>query len=411
MMPNTETAPTGVRITSYQVGFGDCYLLSFHYGDGDRHVLIDFGTKFRSKTGFKADLAGIAKQIAAACGGKLTMVVATHRHYDHIAGFQTRKNKKGPGDIIRGLEPDLVVQPWTEDPDIATDATDPSDRAHVRNLANMQALAEAVTFAPDRLMAARGATPSELDYVGSNNITNKNAVENLMTLGKRKAKYLRLGSALDVSSLLPGVTIRVLGPPTIKQAEAAGQDLTRYASSSEEYWKLQARIATGRLVPAGRLGLAGRREAPPVEARWFANRLRMVREDGLLRIVRALDDTINNTSLILLMEYGGKKLLFPGDAQLENWMCALGDPKNVALLADVNVYKVGHHGSRNATPVSLWNGFTRRANKSLKTMMSTRDGEYSGVPRPSLSDALETQSQLITTDAFANDQRSGSIEL
>jgi len=37
--------PTRVELRSYQVGFGDCFLLSFVYGDDDkRHVLIDFGT-------------------------------------------------------------------------------------------------------------------------------------------------------------------------------------------------------------------------------------------------------------------------------------------------------------------------------------------------------------------------------
>ena len=40
--------PTSVTIRSYQVGFGDCFLVSFNYGeDGKaerRHVLIDFGS-------------------------------------------------------------------------------------------------------------------------------------------------------------------------------------------------------------------------------------------------------------------------------------------------------------------------------------------------------------------------------
>ena len=39
--------PTHLNLFAYQVGFGDCFLLQFVYGDGDsdkRHVLIDFGT-------------------------------------------------------------------------------------------------------------------------------------------------------------------------------------------------------------------------------------------------------------------------------------------------------------------------------------------------------------------------------
>ena len=70
--------------------------------------------------------------------------------------------------------------------------------------------------------------------------------------------------------------------------------------------------------------------------------------------MRSIDDALNNTSLILLFDIGGKKLLFPGDAQIENWRYALFDAPTGgdirASLADVAIYKVGHHGSLNGTP-------------------------------------------------------------
>lgn len=418
-MARSAKAPSGVTITSYQVGFGDCFLLSFHYGADKRHVLMDFGTKLRSQTKFAVDMVANAQQIAKDCGGKLTMVIATHRHYDHISGFETKKGGKGPGDIIRALKPDLVIQPWTEDPKLAKNATAPAaDKSRVKSLAHMQAFAGAVAFAPRGLLPARAkdskdaADSKALSYLGGDNITNRAAVENLMTMGRLKPKYLQLGSPLDVSALLPGVTIHVLGPPTIKQADAAGQNLGHYASSSEEYWKLQARAATQDPPSTSKPVLPGRRRRnPPPQVRWFIQQLRKMRQDSVLQIVRTLDDTINNTSLILLMEVGGKKLLFPGDAQLENWECALADKKNVALLSDVNVYKVGHHGSKNANPVSLWKGFARRKGKALRTLMSTHPGEYPGVPKTSLQDALEKESQLLSTAAFKAGQRSDHIEL
>lgn len=37
-------APKKVKIRTYNVGFGDCFLLSFDYGGSERHVLIDFGS-------------------------------------------------------------------------------------------------------------------------------------------------------------------------------------------------------------------------------------------------------------------------------------------------------------------------------------------------------------------------------
>ncbi len=87
-----------------------------------------------------------------------------------------------------------------------------------------------------------------------------------------------------------------------------------------------------------------------------------------------LDNATNNTSLAFALEIGppgeGKVLLFPGDAQVGNWMSwfgpveskdgrTLGRPMvwKVAgrdvdaedLLRRTVVYKVGHHGSHNAT--------------------------------------------------------------
>ena len=46
----TKTAPVKLTIRAYQVGFGDCFLLTFQYpkngkkDDNERHVLIDFGS-------------------------------------------------------------------------------------------------------------------------------------------------------------------------------------------------------------------------------------------------------------------------------------------------------------------------------------------------------------------------------
>jgi len=53
----------------------------------------------------------------------------------------------------------------------------------------------------------------------------------------------------------------------------------------------------------------------------------------MLSIVRILDQSMNNTSLILLFTVGKKSFLFPGDAQIENWTYALAtDPKHAQTL-------------------------------------------------------------------------------
>jgi len=64
-------------------------------------------------------------------------------------------------------------------------------------------------------------------------------------------------------------------------------------------------ISKGR--PAG-----GPRQEPdalllPANARWFARRLSTMRGAQILEIVTALDEKMNNTSLILLFEFGGRE--------------------------------------------------------------------------------------------------------
>jgi hypothetical protein len=118
---------------------------------------------------------------------------------------------------------------------------------------------------------------------------------------------------------------------------------------------------------------------------------------------------LNNTSLILLMEVGGLSMLFPGDAQIENWQFTLDkladDPDLRSKLAGIDLYKVGHHGSRNATPRSLHALWVGRPDTipPMTALMSTRpdvhgESEATAVPRATLVTALEQVASLISTD-------------
>jgi hypothetical protein len=53
---------------------------------------------------------------------------------------------------------------------------------------------------------------------------------------------------------------------------------------------------------------------------------------------------------MLMFEMGRAHLLFPGDAQWGTWQNALADEEWRSLLEKTTFYKVGHHGSHNATP-------------------------------------------------------------
>jgi hypothetical protein len=154
--------------------------------------------------------------------------------------------------------------------------------------------------------------------------------------------------------------------------------------------------------------------ALPLETRWFLPRVQVIRSEQLLEIVRILDKQMNNTSVILLFEVGKRRLLFPGDAQLENWMYALKHAPDSAavrkVLAGVDLYKVGHHGSLNATPKTLWTLFTKKGNAKkktrLKTVVSTMAGKHGSsdrdteVPRSKLVAALDQESEFFSTQSL-----------
>jgi hypothetical protein len=405
--------PASLTIRAYGVGFGDCFLLTFHYGasTSDRHVLIDFGSTQKPPNAQRNLLNAIADDIAAVTGGRLDVLVATHRHTDHISGFATRADGKGPGDTIAKLAPKLVVQPWTEKPD-APRRWDGSravvDGAWTSALALMREVAGASLRETRHLHAT---VREEVQFIAKDGLTNLAAVKNLARMGKQgTAVYASYGTRLPLSRLVPGVTVKVLGPPTLAQkADIVNQRVIHH----DEYWHFhsfwQLRAETGLL--RGGTGLFPKADsfapgAIPPESRWFVRRLRQARGEQLLRIVRAMDDALNNTSLILLITAGRRKFLFPGDAQWENWEYAL--KKNAAELRGVDLYKVGHHGSLNATPKTLWNLFSRRGGRAkrrrLTTLASTRSNSKHGhresgteVPRETLVAELQKRSNFRST--------------
>lgn len=429
-------APRSVEIRSYQVGFGDCFLLSFVYGPSDkRHVLIDFGTtelpvrgQPRAPAKASQHMPEVAKDIARVSEGRLTAVVATHRHADHISGFATDARTGKSGEIIAKLKPKVVIQPWTEDPRAARDArkatrdSSASRRGFIAGLGAMHDIAAVVADLAQRRASWFGpALAKQLRFLGEDNIRNASAVKNLIAMGKARgavAVWARHGSTSGLERHLPGVKVHVLGPPDLTQTETIK---TMRSKDPSEFWHLLAgRSGLRDGVPLAQGLNGGRRTAGvPAEARWFRERLERMQREQLLEIVRTLDDQMNNTSLILLFEVFGRKLLFPGDAQLENWSYALVDAptrdRTQRLLAAVDVYKVGHHGSLNATPKTLlWERFAHRKGNGrrkparvLTTLLSTLPGKHGStqrkteVPRTPLLKALEAETELFNTDTLS----------
>jgi hypothetical protein len=95
----------------------------------------------------------------------------------------------------------------------------------------------------------------------------------------------------------------------------------------------------------------------PLNARWRRMTADDAAEAGALAL--AMNNATNNASLVLAFELSkrGKVLLFAGDAQAGNWRSWPEDDfddEGVKLTAEdllgrTVLYKVGHHGSHNAT--------------------------------------------------------------
>ena len=413
--------PTRVRVRMYDAGFGDCFLLSFDYatpvaeGRKTRHVLIDYGSTKRRGTG--PELATLAPQIKKHCGGHLDALIVTHRHKDHLSGFAD----KDAIAIFKELKPQLVIRPWTEDPKLKSNATGPSisksGHALVKTLEAAEATSAAIASAIDTDKGLRG----HLRAYAALNIANAAAIKTLNDLAGDKGEFLHAGMTTRLQRLLPGVKIQVLGPPTVDQ----WPDVTGRASRDPEYWMLHKSLwvrGAGALGKSLRHQLAGEGEEvePPLTPagpiRWLVERLSSQQLYAARRVVRALDEALNNTSLILLFEAGTQRLLFPGDAQIENWSYTLKEMERRPSLRDdlqqVNFYKVGHHGSRNATPKTLYKLWTEPGIDhemiALVSTMANVHGEttQTAVPRATLVNALKRRMPLLSTQTLKKDEDS-----
>ncbi|TQM33995.1 hypothetical protein [Microbacterium kyungheense] len=447
------STPVRVRVRMYQVGFGDCLLISVEYdepladGRAERHILVDYGTSHSPRKGFvRGRMADVAALIEQHTHGVLDVLVVTHRHRDHLRGFEVDAG----AEILRRLAPKVVLRSWTENPGLAADAAGPADEpglaaapggpaaapagpaaapadgvvgpasiryARLLGTAQEHAGALAGLAAHDKLVAA----------AADEQLKNADAVKLLDELSAdRRGRYLYTGADAGIADLVPGLVTTVLGPPTPDQEP----DVTRQAEDDDEYWltALDASLALSTTIAAAEAGDAAEADADgygdsvpvgPGPVRWLIDNLKAQRTHSLLRLVRNLDDALNNTSLLLLFEIGGLSLLFPGDAQIENWQHTLKrfakEPELRAKLASVDLYKVGHHGSRNATPRTLWSLWKDRPDTlpRLTTLMSTRSGVHgkavdTAVPQDNLVAALKEVSDLYSSD---DDARADSTYL
>ncbi|HYZ67044.1 MAG TPA: hypothetical protein VE666_04430, partial [Mycobacterium sp.] len=101
-----------VEVRMYNVGFGDAFRITVRRGRETWRMLIDCGVHAHGVARpMKDSVKNIIADLAEDCGGTphLDVVVATHRHRDHIVGFAE--------DDWETVEVDEVWLPFVEDVD------------------------------------------------------------------------------------------------------------------------------------------------------------------------------------------------------------------------------------------------------------------------------------------------------
>ena len=401
----------GARILMYRVGFGDFFLLSVPANGGLAHVLIDCGVHANDIGAMPAAL----QQMEEDTGGHLDLVIMTHRHADHISGFGTGKA------VFEQITVERVWMSWFEDPGDKTAFAIQAGLAAVAQ--RLQSALTARAAGGDRQYANMagnilGLSGAGLSSAGlSSNAVALDVLHSFKTAAgdKTPIDFYRAGDAAILPPVLvaAGLTAQILGPPTdlalvAKMDNAAHQYLAEDDGDAGPTMAPFADVFISKdyAWPAG---------PPPLfELAEVEKHIGDSQPDALAAAAQKADNAINNQSLVVLFTFDGKTMLFSGDAQWGNWANflfggPLGTPGHTgltdasrAILGSLDFYKVGHHGSTNATPIDVINALRL----GCVAMCSTDPGAYgkvsSGteVPRIPLLKALSdrTNGQLARSD-------------
>jgi beta-lactamase superfamily II metal-dependent hydrolase len=420
-----------LRVRMYRIGFGDFFLITVPTKSGPEHILIDCGVH----AGDIKSMAACVQDLAKETNRKLALVIATHYHADHLSGFATQFDEFAQFDV------DMV---WI------TNRLDPKHKEAAKFKAQITKLAGdlQLRLGARKDPAAREAMFKINDALGvkaKKEGGNEKALR-LLTEGFKNTppvKYYQGGQEPELPKSLKGaITAELLGPAPMDSGK-------EFATADNKNAQYIMRAADNGLPPATDKFVPFERDWPgsvadyptwafsvyrtkemieakkPGTSKIMEKILQDAQPDILLAMADAVDGTLNNQSLVVLFTCQGKKLLFVGDAQWGNWSYWLYGKKSTGkdlpainkkakdILASIDFYKVGHHGSSNANPIPA----VAALNPDCVSMCSTEVGDEdtkdpqknrpygdikkgTEVPRILLMEEMEkrTKNQLVRSD-------------
>ena len=372
-----------ITLRAYNVLFGDALLVSWDEDDGVHHAWVDFGNFL---TDANAVFEKVYNDVLTRTGGKLDLLVITHRHLDHLEGFYSQRTR---------FKADFTIQRlWHAH---VTPSLDHVFEIAERSLRSM-------------LPASIPEGDTDIGRLFRNNFgaqsekIRKQMADILKDIGVPAARTFRIHREINLKPALPPglkrLKIEVFGPE---------KNSNRYLQPLEHALRVRGiaissvngRIKTTREDPFdGARAVTFRKSALAGLA--DVARLRRQLQTGGLAVLAAADTTRNNTSIVMRLTHGSAQLLLVGDAELKSWEIMR---KNGAPLK-ADVIKVGHHGSINASPD--WSFTTVMPTKlaANAAVISTDDEQFTGeneVPKDSVLKGwrarLKKPSRLLRTDS------------
>ena len=379
-------------------GLGDCHLIGIPKsgaGGGTFWMLIDCGIHNAAANGGNR-IRDVVTDVMAITGGHIDVIVGTHEHWDHLSGFTQA------ADLFAGKEVGEVWFSWAENP--ADPLSRQLDKFKGDALAALADSALRLAGDPAQSPLTEGID-SMLGFVfGAAGEATRGARNALQGLSKR-VRYLEPGTLAELPPEAQAVRVYVLGPPrdvALLGIEDSVSGTYHLGAGGPAANALRNGLAIGAggldivadpLAPFDRCdgrGLSAVFEGTPdlgdpdiaFLSRYYAGPPEPVAgidaeyapgpDQGWRRIdndwlglsadlALQLDSRTNNSSLVLAIEIAatGRVLLFAADAQIGNWKswaavtfpAAVGETTvtGADLLKRTVFYKVGHHGSRNAT--------------------------------------------------------------
>jgi beta-lactamase superfamily II metal-dependent hydrolase len=382
MTTTTGTNTGKLEIRMYNVGFGDAFRITVRRAGKTWRMLVDCGVHANGAARpLKDSVKNIIDDLTQDCGGTphLDVVVATHHHRDHIRGFAE--------DDWAAVEVDEVWVPFVED-----ETDDLAKQIRTAQTLTARKLAALIDERQTKLAANTKAMEmlTVAKAMAHNSRGNARATDRLLgrelTFAKPKHDVRFLPDNDESMNTIRfdkcGVVAHILGPPRdptmLKKMDppknagwlTLNLDDVVDAQDDDDDDDDEATVATN-----GKRPKPTEKNQAEDDSRLFNKvfvltdltqvprelddakrklRLHALSNDmGLMAAASVLEQSVNNTSLFFVLDIGGVRLLFPGDAQYGAWESVRNDPKSLDLISDVDFYKMGHHGSHNATPMSF----------------------------------------------------------